>query len=360
MIAVDSGNSPLSKMERPLNILVSTTHGFNLGDDLIRHGCQFLVEEVLGRWHNWFQWNRNPDLDRRNNFATNAISSKRLASGVVWDLVVFAGTPEWCGPRVSALTEFLLTKSVNTPVIFLGIGSAAAHEKADSRTAELMRQARTLVVTRNPSLQRQLQSQNISVEPLPCPALFSADQLGISLQSQRRYNLLTFQTYRDAIYQEVPEQRLLNCLQAAQQSGWQLVAHYVAEALEVLRRGLSVRYAGTSLELLQVYSTGRAVASTRLHGGIAALSCCVPAVLIGPDEHRLSNAALMFGEHLPVMTTHDATTSIEQWTAEELKRRTKVLSKFKDETMNRYTKVLRVFLTKNKLLPQKVDRQFQD
>jgi hypothetical protein len=330
-------------MGRPLNILVSTTHGFNLGDDFIRLGCQYLLESILGSGQNWFFWNRNPDLDGKTQVATNAVSEARLDRGTNWDLVVFAGTPEWCGPRVRALTEHLLRNKNIPPVIYLGIGSSAAHEGADASALALMHRPQTLVIVRNPSLRKKLKTQGIEAELLPCPAFFSADQLEVAPAPDRILNLLTFQTHRDALYQEVPTQRFDNCMKVAQRPSWQLVAHYVSEAMDAAARGLPVRYAASPLDLMRIYASGRAVASTRLHGSIAALSCGVPAILIGPDEHRLTNAAQVFGSSLPVMTTQQATGTIENWPADQIIFRQQEVAQFKSHAKKRYQQLLRSF-----------------
>lgn len=206
-------------------MLVSTTHGFNIGDDVIRHGCQFLIESLLGKRVNWFFWNRNPDLDSKHRFATNAVSPERLAGSRGWDLVVMAGTPEWAGKRMRHLMEYLHSIAKDVPTVFLGIGSAWAGQKADQPTATIMRRPNSMIVVRNANLQQMLAGQDVLAEHLPCPAFFCADYLGITATPGSGTNLLTFQTCRDAPYQSVPEARLNNALEAASRYGWHLVAH---------------------------------------------------------------------------------------------------------------------------------------
>ena len=329
-----------------MNVLVSTTHGFNIGDDLIRHGCQFILESLLGRHLNWFFWNRNPDLDSKSAFASNAVSAERLAASKGWDLVVIAGTPEWSGTRIRLLMEYLDVSATNIPVLFIGIGSAWAGQKADKITATIMRRQNSLTIVRNARLQQMLAEQNINAEYLPCPAFFCADYFGLTATPVSGQNLLTFQTCRDALYQSVPEARLNNALEAASRHNWQLVAHYAAEGMEAMQRNLPVRYAATAYDLVRIYATGRALVSTRLHGAVAGLSCGVPSIALGPDDFRISDAAAAYGDVLPVMNTLAAVDFASSFSNEEIRQRAKAILRFKADTRERYQTVLQPWLEK--------------
>ncbi len=331
---------------RPLNVLVSTTHGFNIGDDLIRHGCQFIIESFVGKWVNWFFWNRNPDLDSKLAFASNAVSAERLAASKGWDLVVIAGTPEWSGARVRHLMEYLDSSAKDVPVLFIGIGSAWDGQKADEPTTAIMRRPKSMTIVRNARLQHMLAGQDIKAEHLPCPALFCADYLGTSSMPPSGVNLLTFQTCRDALYQAVPEARLNNALEAASGHNWNLVAHYAAEGLEAMRRNLPVRYAATAPDLIRIYATARVIVSTRLHGAIAALSCGVPSIALGPDDFRISDAAAAYGDILPVMNTLAAVEFASSFSDDEVLRRARDISSFKATTWAAYERALRPWLVK--------------
>jgi|GEM_PF-2244353 len=248
------------------------------------------------------------------------------------------------------LMEYLNSTARDVPVLFLGIGSAWAGQKADQATATIMRRSSSLVVVRNATLQQMLAKQDITAEHLPCAAFFCADYYGITADPLSGIHLLTFQTCRDAPYQGVPEARLNKTLEAASKFGWHLVAHYASEGLEAMRRNLPLHYAATTPDLLHIYAAGRTVVSTRLHGAIAGLSCGVPSIALGPDDFRISDAAAAYGDVLPVMNTLPAVELASSFTDDELRKKIKAIARLKADTLARYQALLSPWLSGNHLV----------
>lgn len=114
------------------NILYSTSRQWNPGDEFILCGAINIMTEILGQ-HNTFIYNRNPDvrstevinLKSRFGLVFNDNSLKPNTNCSFIDLVVFAGTPEWCNDVCQNLYEQIIR--YNLPTIFIGIGSNSKH-----------------------------------------------------------------------------------------------------------------------------------------------------------------------------------------------------------------------------------------
>ena len=124
------------------NVLLSTTYGWNCGDDFIAFGVRNLLDSLLPEV-NYFSYNRNPDLHnqrtRHNQISVRNKDGKVLAIKLdeyidqtnwvfdnSWhtrngldniDYCIFAGTPEWFGPVVSPLVSML--SEAEFPVLYL-------------------------------------------------------------------------------------------------------------------------------------------------------------------------------------------------------------------------------------------------
>ena len=268
-----------------LNILVSTTNGWNPGDDFIREGVQNLIQNVIGEC-NWFFYNRNPDLDAsRSNPVSLHIGHKNIQ--LPWDLIIFAGTPEWDSWRTKPIIEHLLTQP-DTPVMFLGIGSCNPNEKPNDLILSLMKRDQCLVVCRNHQLNKTLVDLGVKSVALPCPALFCSPKKN----TKKNGKILVFQDAKSP-HNSVPISS--DFLQSAVLDGWSLVCHAYSEAIFAMQNNLPFMI-GSYHDLITTFSSAEIVVSTRLHGAIAANSSGTPSILTSSvKNYRISTCANLLG-----------------------------------------------------------------
>ena len=316
------------------NVIISTTHGFNVGDDFVRHGCQYLLSRITTEPINYFFWNRNPDLDNKDSFHSNSLSNHRLIRSSNWDLIVFAGTPEWTGHRLYNLNKFILNNT-EIPILFLGIGNNSPYDAIDDDTSRILKQSRTFAIARNNSL-----GQRLNCTVLPCPALYVADYFSIKNKEQKN-KLFNFQVDKNAMYQSIPIERLNNILHYTKDKEFTFITHYVEEALFALNNNLNFVYSPIVYDLISSYATGGSIISTRLHGGIAGLSCEVPSIVLGEHDHRIHDTAKVFGNLLPVTSVKNAMDMVETFDTRTIKLSIKQL---KQNVLGLYISILSDFL----------------
>ncbi|MBA1433147.1 MAG: hypothetical protein FAF04_06050 [Epsilonproteobacteria bacterium] len=118
-----------------MNIVFSTTRQWNPGDEFILLGCINLLHEIIDEF-NPIIFNRNPQIRRSrkrdiikliDNLVGKDFIEKFLDNSVkerphmdYADMVVFAGSPEWRGRRLTKLYQEINTYDI--PTIFLGLG----------------------------------------------------------------------------------------------------------------------------------------------------------------------------------------------------------------------------------------------
>lgn len=98
-----------------MNIIISTTTGWNCGDDYIRQGVLSIMNIDLDRC-NLIYWDRRPDSARTHGNDQQAMLD--LA-----DAVIIAGTPEWLG-KTSELYKLASAKGL--PIALVGVGMDGA------------------------------------------------------------------------------------------------------------------------------------------------------------------------------------------------------------------------------------------
>lgn len=120
-----------------MNIVFSTTRQWNPGDEFILMGCINLLKQHIEDF-NPIIYNRNPQIRRArkydiiksiDNIAGKDFVEKFLDNSVkerppldYADMVVFAGSPEWRGRRMTKLYSSILEYDI--PSLFLGLGTS--------------------------------------------------------------------------------------------------------------------------------------------------------------------------------------------------------------------------------------------
>ncbi len=172
-------------------ILYSTTRQYNPGDEFILFGIMNLLESI-GIEQNPVIFNRNQEINQPLSFLNPLRKIKSQSKWIkvlgsflrisqvdnsfkdihdldIYDMVVFAGSPEWASTRLNPLYTKL--QSYSKPIIYLGIGSFKGNISVSTDKKAILHKS-NLITYRNEELNNFF-SDFSQAQHLPCPALFS-------------------------------------------------------------------------------------------------------------------------------------------------------------------------------------------
>lgn len=259
-----------------MNILASTTRQWNPGDEFILFGVQRLWQQVHGPC-NWMIYDRNPDLHGKANVLGNSWRGESL-KGI--DVIIIAGSPEWCGAPLARL--FQATREAGKPVIFIGIG-AGDYSIGFSELDQAVLRSSPLIVCRDKYAAREMRKIGCNPHVLPCPALF-ASEIGRTPTEVQRIGM-TIQCPNVAnqkIGQPLFEQTIELYHRLKRQYAVELIAHYKDEYLWALGEGLPIQYSFDARDYADIYAGYDAVVSSRVHGAILAAGIGIPSICTNP------------------------------------------------------------------------------
>jgi len=282
-----------------LNVLVSSTSMWNPGDDFIRQGCLNVLKSNSDYEFNFIMFNRNPDL-QINNKGPGIFPMREDTVGnyLIWqdleeiDFVLLAGTPSWYDRPYDKLYEKVF--ALNIPILAMGVGMTPSVLMLTREEYQIFARDNTFITTRATEITNFLNSilDTNKVRSLPCPAILSSSHFfgehnkGIAQIAQGGW---AFDT-------GVNEKYLVGI-----QKKYPVICMHIHEWKEYTSHGFDTVYDFDYQILQEKFSEYTTIYSTRLHGAIGALSTGTPAVLIGNDNFRLSTAAKIYGECLPIV-----------------------------------------------------------
>jgi hypothetical protein len=247
-----------------MNILISTTIGYNLGDEIICLGVKNLLKHIFPE-ANYFIYNRNPDLWHGQYLHGNYIN--KVADFI--DLVVLAGTPEFYLEKMHPLYQTVGDK----PIWAIGIGWGVQHLMPGDVLKNALLKENFRVIARSKV------TQNIIGKPitiLPCPSLLSA------------FNMV-HQPKSGACFvgdvDHAPASRTENTP----------VLCYTIEEFKKARNAMYFTDASEFLTELMKYEV---VATSRLHAGLGAMACGCYEVRIRKGDFRIDTAMDVVDEYL--------------------------------------------------------------
>ena len=303
-----------AKKDRRLNILFSTTRGWNCGDDFILYGVRNLLSN-LDIEFNPVIYNRNPDVcphlinfDKDINFTLGSKTGKHNASKLLqefsnkydnsWrrqhpidfiDYVIFAGTPEWPGIMVQPLVQALSTKTI--PTAYLGIGiyegtSKMSFADLPSQDQSLLNSAK-LITVRDSSCQKLLQKFNPTL--LSCPALFAVTEEKVVTQKKKLVFSLQGSDTNNG--QDIPSNTLNYFLsiidKLKDQYDCAVVLHYIDELEQfspLFNNELPIFYSYDPLDYIGIYRPFDLAITTRVHGAGLCASLGIPSFVISHSD----------------------------------------------------------------------------
>lgn len=300
------------------NIIFSTTRQWNPGDEFILKGIRNILLS-LGMKHNAVIFNRNPDVrscyqDRqflknsklpfdfnghpdlidveanfKFGFFDNSVKPNSDCSYA--DLVVFAGTPEWCNGKLFDLYETILR--YNLPVLIVGVGGGCDLYRENYR--EVISGAKLLTVRDRQTLDA-ARAQGFAAHLLPCPALLSAplsservlhkaERIGLVYQATRDESVIWNGFDRSAYDYMMSAYRALLAKNGMAYE-FEIVCHYVDE-LPLAKRDfpqLRMHYSYDSEDYFSIYSRFDLVIGSRVHGIGVSASLGIPGIALIHDS----------------------------------------------------------------------------
>ena len=161
-----------------LNIAYATTHGWNIGDDFIRIGCERLLETIFPN-HNHIIYDKSPYVrdikglvyEKCNNeFHGNSLQVLKHSKLKI-DLMVVAGTPENSSDRMLKFFEV----NQKTPVIALAVGEPL--NKPKTKFIQYFKRCGILTVRSKGILGKYVEVFGDNIHYLPCTSLFWTDKM---------------------------------------------------------------------------------------------------------------------------------------------------------------------------------------
>ena len=313
-------------MSRIKNILFSTTRQWNPGDEFILMGCINLLKSLNIKF-NPIIYNRNPDIRKTkdtldiqlefflknqkinlfesliNKFLKTKKSEVIEDNCVYWDnsfkdyfednfidLAIFAGSPEWIGPRIFKMYNFI--DKYNIPSFFFGIGSSQKYDlKACPQPIQnTIKKAKIITVKDQITFETLKEFNPLK---LPCPALFAAtDQHEKNISTVKKIALI-YSDEKSVLMNNVSKEsynfmlslykNLINKFE--NQYEFELICHYIDEIPHAKKDfpDLNVRYSFNSSDYVDMYHEFDFTIGHRIHGIGLSASCGIPGVLISHD-----------------------------------------------------------------------------
>lgn len=242
-----------------MNILVSTTRDWNLGDEVIWIGVKKLLDKVLPG-SNYFFYNRNPDLFSYRKVHGNYLTT--VADFI--DIIVLAGTPEFFELKMERLYETAGTRTIWA----IGIAYGAAHIIPDEKETEIFKKSNFMVIARS-EITREIIHKPIEV--LPCPSLLCSPPVSKTKKSCFVGNVeYNFTGEKDVICYTIPD-------------------------FEKAKK-LNARYITEAQDLISAVAPYETVYTDRLHGGFAAIATG-SSVVFQKKDFRIDSAVETWGNY---------------------------------------------------------------
>jgi len=257
-----------------MNILISTTTNWNVGDNFIAFGVKNILKHIFPEQPNYIHYDRNPNnmIDYpHNQRMKKGLRGTFMNNPIDWnliDIVILAGTPEWLHHPLEPIYEGLVDHP-EIPLWAIGIGYTEPQFVLPLTDAEVkvLKRENTLIITRQQELSDRLEPiLERKIPALPCPALFCFEDFP-EKKREKLYIVTTMNVVGD-----------------------DSICHSVEEI-----NGYKNFISSDPHDVLNYIGEYRIVKSQRLHGTIAAISSGAKATSWG-DDFRIKQAMELFSE----------------------------------------------------------------
>jgi len=341
------------------NILYSTTRQWNVGDEFIHKGIKNVIEEIYGKPRTSTIHNRNPQVKSYFNFFTRKIkytngylshldmlfnifhydNSWKDGDDVInYDMVVFAGSPEWFGGRLKELYKKL--RGYDGKIYMLGIGLPNRKIKLSSNEIEVMKRAK--ITVRNAKLKDILDDYGIKSEYITCPAILSSSR-SKEVNEIKKIGLgySTYRTYKNhAVDKEFNEKLIQSYKYLSERKCCSVICHYIDEYNEACKLfgNENVEYSYDVEDYFQIYNRFDLVVSPRVHGCGISSSLGIPNIGIIHDKR--GETVMGFGSKIIERSRYNDKILIDEIDRIDIKNESVKINKIKSSVRDEYIKLL--------------------
>lgn len=288
------------------NILYSTTRQYNPGDEFILFGVMNLLESI-GIKQNPVIYNRNQEINQPLSFLNPLRKIKSQSKWIkvlgsflrisqvdnsfkdihnldIYDMVVFAGSPEWASTRLNPLYSKL--RNFEKPILYLGVGSFKGNISVDSEKRKILKKSK-LITYRNEELNEFFRDFSHS-HHLPCPALFSVKTFEHQLKKGKI--AIVFGVSNASKGNHVSNKAMNKMIFAYEEltkKGYkvEIVCHYIDEisfAKELFPNTI-IHYSYDARDYESIYKEFEYIVTSRVHAIGMCASLSIPGTLIAHD-----------------------------------------------------------------------------
>lgn len=342
-------------------ILYSTTRQYNPGDEFILFGIMHLLESI-GIRQNPVIFNRNQEINQPLSFLNPLRKIKSQSKLIkvlgsflrisqvdnsfkdihdldIYDMVVFAGSPEWASTRLNPLYSKL--KSYNKPILYLGLGSFKGNISV-SKDKKAILQKSNLITYRNEELS-DFFSDFPQAQHFPCPALFSVKTFEHVVKKGKI--AIVFGVSNASKGNHVSDRAMNKMILAYEHFSKQnyqveIVCHYIDEIsyAKMLFPNAQIHYSYDARDYENIYKEYEYIITSRVHAiGICA-SLSIPGTLIAHDGR--ASTVQGFLAHI-IQDTEDNTT-FTNTIQHQLKNSDKLSYELKIHKVNIYEKYQKI------------------
>ena len=260
------------------------------------------------------------------------------------DLIVFAGSPEWYGKRLTELYSIIFEK--NIPVIFLGLGAADKVDLERFSEKELYAlEKNKLLVCRNQYCTDLLERFDSCY--LPCPALFSSPKtkhikkvkkIALLYGTDKAVDANNISQTTDIFMKEIYTNLLNNF---SEKYEFEFIAHYIDELDQFYEDypNKTLRYSYKSDAYINIFIDYDLVIGHRVHGIGMCASMGIPGIMIAHDK-RSTTVQGFLAEMISVGSSYADFEKLFQRVTENIEIKNKQLLEHKEKTRKRYVDLL--------------------
>ncbi|MGO9468485.1 MAG: polysaccharide pyruvyl transferase family protein [Isosphaeraceae bacterium] len=324
-----------------MNILFSTTRQWNPGDEFIHRGILNLLKRS-GLRVNSIAWNRHPSIRPGNTLLDNSYDELRHDPQSL-DYVIFAGTPEWRGPRTDPLYRLIADSGLRCALI--GIGGHGTPVGFTPTEDSVLENQTDLITCRDRSTWSELSEKYSGppVELLPCPSVFHAtaprqrqalSRVGVVYQTVHTQWQTVTRKARDVLIEII--QRLSRQIETV------VICNYVdewSEASSIFGHD-RVWYSHESRDYEAAFLDIDCLVAARVHGCLGAIGTGAPAVLIDWETDMRRHG---IADEVPVLlkgATGDPASVVETILGLDAAARSAEIIQWQEQQLQRYQPVL--------------------
>jgi hypothetical protein len=244
-----------------VNLVISTTVGWNIGDQFILEGVKNLIERSWGSFKCVYH-DRNPSKLPRGGEE----SHRAILCG--WaDALVIAGSPGW---TLECSSIYRTALDTNTPIYMIGIGAGCHSDELSRQVSgskditEALIKAK-LVICRDEIALSTVRKYHSSAELLPCPAsMIPVEMRAFDYEAYQREDLIALGNYYTGDFSEKG-----------------LIAHQIGDLEK--SRGCAF-YSENVRNYFARYAKARSVVSSRLHASVVCHVFKVPVTNLWTED----------------------------------------------------------------------------